>query len=278
MVNNSKFNKIIYFAFGLIMAFFVLFSLYFMTRYAYIIVFYTVENGKHVYNPGSNGGGGSYKNQTLFRFFNRVFVANSEGQYAAKDGWGIDRLFADRDDFLNFIVDFRNELNSFNTALLWFGIVGLIMFAIMLIAGNHNRNVYYISNLIVGVLCSLTMIIFGFILLIKNIQLIGRFNDDAKLWQAVSIAQQKGNDSAQTIYIDAYITENKPEEYYAGENNVNSTTLITTMIFMIISIGYSVFTLIHTIRKYFATKAHRKEILERAGVIAWLMNKKIRRL
>jgi hypothetical protein len=112
------------------------------------------------------------------------------------------------------------------------------------------------------------MIIFGFILLIKNIQLIGRFNDDAKLWQAVSIAQQKGNDSAQTIYIDAYITENKPEEYYAGENNVNSTTLITTMIFMIISIGYSVFTLIHTIRKYFATKAHRKEILERAGVIA----------
>jgi hypothetical protein len=268
MVNNSKFNKIIYFAFGLIMAFFVLFSLYFMTRYAYIIVFYTVENGKHVYNPGSNGGGGSYKNQTLFRFFNRVFVANSEGQYAAKDGWGIDRLFADRDDFLNFIVDFRNELNSFNTALLWFGIVGLIMFAIMLIAGNHNRNVYYISNLIVGVLCSLTMIIFGFILLIKNIQLIGRFNDDAKLWQAVSIAQQKGNDSAQTIYIDAYITENKPEEYYAGENNVNSTTLITTMIFMIISIGYSVFTLIHTIRKYLATKAHRKEILERAGVIA----------
>jgi len=278
MVNNSKFNKIIYFAFGLIMAFFVLFSLYFMTRYAYIIVFYTVENGKHVYNPGSNGGGGSYKNQTLFRFFNRVFVANSEGQYAAKDGWGIDRLFADRDDFLNFIVDFRNELNSFNTALLWFGIVGLIMFAIMLIAGNHNRNVYYISNLIVGVLCSLTMIIFGFILLIKNIQLIGRFNDDAKLWQAVSIAQQKGNDSAQTIYIDAYITENNPEKYYAGENNVNSTTLITTMIFMIISIGYSVFTLIHTIRKYFATKAHRKEILERAGVIAWLMNKKIRRL
>ena len=132
MVNNSKFNKIIYFAFGLIMAFFVLFSLYFMTRYAYIIVFYTVENGKHVYNPGSNGGGGSYKNQTLFRFFNRVFVANSEGQYAAKDWWGIDRLFADRDDFLNFIVDFRNELNSFNTALLWFGIVGLIMFAIML--------------------------------------------------------------------------------------------------------------------------------------------------
>jgi hypothetical protein len=36
--------------------------------------------------------------------------------------------------------------------------------------------------------------------------------------------------------------------------------------------------MIHTIRKYIATKAHRNEVLERAGVIAWLMNKKIRRL
>jgi hypothetical protein len=268
MVNNSKFNKIVYFAFGLIMAFFVIFSLYFMTRYAYIIVFYTIENGKHEYYSGSSAGGGSYTNQTLFRLFNIVFVKNSEEQYAAKEGWGIDRVFADRDEFLNFIVDFRTELNSFNTSLLWFGITGLIMFAVMLIVGNHNRNVYYISNLIAGVICSLTMIIFGLILLIKDIQLISRFNDDAKLWQAVSIAQQKGNDSASAIYYDTYINTNNPDKYFAGEDSVNTTTLITTMIFMIVSIGYSIFTLIHTIRKYFATKAHRKEILERAGVIA----------
>jgi hypothetical protein len=36
--------------------------------------------------------------------------------------------------------------------------------------------------------------------------------------------------------------------------------------------------MVHSIRKYFATKARRQEIIERAGVIAWLMNKKIRRL
>ena len=267
MVNNSKYNKLVYFIFGIIMAFFVIFSLYFMTRYAYIIVFYIIEDGKPAYYATSGAGDGS-TNALLFKFFDKVFAANADGKYEAIEGWGLSNVFNDREDFLNYIVDFRESLNSFNTALLWFGIIGLIMFAVMLIAGNHNRNVYYISNLIVGIVCALTMIIFGLIILIKDFQLLGRLNEDSKLWQAVSIAQQKGNDSESSIYYNLYVDRNMPDKYFAEDSNVNSTTLVVTMIFIIISIGYSVFTLVHTIRKYFATKAHRKEILERAGVIA----------
>ena len=246
-----------------------------MTRYAYIIVFYTIDTatGKKVYNDGSSVANEGYKNGFLFnRFWALVFESDGE-VYSAKEGWNISRTFADRDEFVKFIVDYRDELNSFNTGILWYGIIGLICFAAMLIAGNHNRNVYYISNIIVGVICALTMIIFGIVLLIKDFSLISKFNEDENLWKAVSIAQNKGNNSEVMTKYWQYLrqTASHPNQeidaYYAGDTT-NTTTLITTMIFLIVSIGYSVFTLVHTIRKYFATKARRNEILERAGVIA----------
>lgn len=273
MVNNSKYNKIVFFAFGIIFGFFVLFSLYFMTRYAYIIVFYTSEDGKITYDAGSMVANEAYKNNFLFnRFWTLVFV-NNDGVYSAKEGWNISRTFVDRDDFVKFIVDYRNQLNSFNTGLLWFGIVGLIMFAVMLIMGNHSRNVYYMSNLIAGIVCSLAMAIFGLILIIKDLQLLSKFNEDANFWKAVSVAQNKGNDSEVMSKYWGYLktSASKPNQdidaYYAGDET-NTTTFITTLIFLILCVGYSLFTMIHTIRKYIATKAHRNEVLERAGVIA----------
>lgn len=266
MVNNSKYNKIVFFAFGLIFAFFVLFSLYFMTRYAYIIVYYTVgADGTKSYDIESAAG--NYKNNFLFgQFWTRVFQ-NTGSSFAAKDGWNIDLTFENRDEFVKFIVDYRDKLNGFNTALLWYGIIGLIMFAVMLIVGNQSRNVYYISNIIAGIICTLTMIIFGIILLAKNISLLGEFSDNESFWKAVSIAQNKGNDSETSLIYRKYLVNQDTESYFKGDDT-NSTTLVVTMIFIIISIGYSIFTMIHTIRKYFATKAHRKEVLERAGVIA----------
>ena len=267
MVNNSKYNKFVFFGFGLIFAFFVLFSLYFMTRYAYIIVFYTINSTTKAkeYNPGS-GTGSSTNNFLLTTFWSRVFQKNGD-IYAAKEGWNISLTFANRDEFVKFIVDYRDELNSFNNALLWFGIVGLIAFAAVLIAGNHNRNVYYISNLIVGIVFALTMIIFGLILLIKDLSLLSKFNENEAFWKAVSVAQNKGNDTKFTLEYTKYVFSNDADSYLKGDST-NAATLIATMIFLIISIGYSVFTMVHTIRKYIATKAHRKEVLERAGVIA----------
>lgn len=266
MVNNSKYNKIVFFAFGLIFAFFVIFSLYFMTRYAYIIVYYTVDSNKNrVYSE--DAGIMSYSNSFLFtRLWNGVFTKTGD-VYTAKEGWGISKTFVDRDQFVKFIVDYRDQLNSFNTALLWYGIVGLILFAVMLIVGNHSRNVYYITNIIFGIICPLAMTIFGIILLVKDLNLLSQFNENSEFWRAVSIAQNKGNDSASQLTYRKYIQTGDVNSYMAGDTT-NSTTLVTTMIFIIISIGYSVFTLIHSVRKYLATKAHRKEILERAGVVA----------
>ena len=201
-------------------------------------------------------------------FWSRSFKLE-DGVYSAKEGWNISKTFVDRDSFVKFIIDYRDKLNGFNTALLWYGVIGLIMFAVMLIVGNHSRNVYYISNIIAGVVCSLTMIIFGLIMLIKDFSLLSEFNENKEFWKAVSIAQNKGNDSEVALQYTKYLMKNPQEidSYMAGDST-NATTLITTMIFIIVSIGYSVFTLVHTIRKYFATKAHRKEVLERAGVIA----------
>jgi len=276
MVNNSKYNKIVFFAFGLIFAFFVIFSLYFMTRYAYIIVYYTVNSeGQKVYSE--DAGVMSYTNSFLFnRFWNGVFKNTGE-VYSAKEGWNISKTFVDRDEFYKFIVDYREQLNSFNTGLLWYGVIGLIVFAAMLIVGNHNRNVYYITNIIFGVICPLIMIIFGIVLLVKDLNLLSQFNENKEFWQAVSIAQNKGNDSSVQLQYRKFIQTQDIDSYYKGDTT-NSTTLVMTMIFLIISIGYSIFTMVHSIRKYFATKARRQEIIERAGVIAWLMNKKIRRL
>ena len=266
MVNNSKYNKIVFFAFGLIFAFFVIFSLYFMTRYAYIIIFYSVNSdGDKVITEDT--GIMSYSNSFLFnRVWNGIFT-KVDGVYTAKEGWNVSKTFVDRDQFVKFILDYRDQLDSFNTALLWYGIVGLILFAAMLIVGNHSRNVYYITNIIFGIICPLAMAIFGIILLVKDLNLLSEFNENSNFWRIVSVAQNKGNDSASQLEYRKYIQNGNVDAYLAGDTT-NSTTLVTTMIFLIVSIGYSVFTMIHSIRKYFATKAHRKEILERAGVIA----------
>lgn len=61
-------------------------------------------------------------------------------------------------------------INGANNIIFYCSVVSIVLFAILCIAGNKYRKKYYISNLVVGSVCSVGSLIFTIVSIIKNIQ------------------------------------------------------------------------------------------------------------
>lgn len=244
MNNVKNKSKIVFFVMGILFAVMAVLSLIYMTDFAYIKVYYAIgKNGIEI-NSGTSWSQFEYTNFNLFNVINRGYsnIVIDEAKYV--------------------IYDFQVAISSVNSFILTTSLVGLGCFAALLICSNHNRRIYYKSNLIVGILAPLVALVFTVISTIRNLGVMATFNENAELFNITSVLQKPENQT------DVLITKSRPieavKEFIEANSNITSLTFILYTVFFAIVIVYCVFCIIYSIKKYSADTKERNEIIRRA--------------
>ncbi len=243
-------SKIVFLIFGILIAAFMIYAMSFMTAYSHIHVVYKIEDGIISF-PTTSGKIPSTNVANLYinRYFN-----NSQSIPAGLIGGSFVETYAKT------IYDFNNSLNAFNDFLVAVGIVSIVALAVMFIFSNNSRRIYYKSNLIVGVLASLTIIVMSIIAIAWTFTLMGQFNENETLYKVVSVIQNPVNQGQQ-----AYSTLIKPDcDILSMASGTNVIGFVVAMLFSLVLAGFAVFVIVFTIGKYKRTANERKEIIERA--------------
>ena len=181
-------------------------------------------------------------------------------------GWSATTKYVIKDEVFANLDSFRAKLDNFNTLILWYGIISLIMFAGLLILSNHNRRIYYIGNIVGGVLLPLVNIVLVLVLVIQAFGLMANISDpnNNALYNVVSAMQNPTLGSQNVGIAASQATNVKQINNIINAFNVNTTTIVMYLIFFVITAAYNVFLIIFAIMKYKATAKERNEVLEKA--------------
>ncbi len=249
--NKTKWMNL---AYGIVFGVVIIFALVFMTQYKYVYVGYVMGGmNQDVVTFGESYSPNNGNQRVLYDFFSWF------GQTPKIDVSKFGNLQGDFGVYAQTVYDIRESLNSFNSLIIVAGIIGLVTFAFMLIFANHSRRIYYKSNLYSGIALPLINIIFSIVMIIQSIGLIGKISENYHLLNIVSVCQDPANQIICRVERTDFSQQNILDKY-----NVNSLTLIFTIIIFVAIIAYSVVLIIHAIRKYKATADERNKIIERA--------------
>lgn len=241
-------SKLIIIIFGLLSALLLILAIVFMTQYSHVHVAYSVtEAGEVVIRSDSSITVGSYQldNSSLARYLD-----------ATKDS-PVTENFATGSKI---VYDFQMNMNAFNNYILTVFVVSIIMFAILLIFSNQSRKVYYGSNLVVGIAAPAVSIIMCLIGFIWCITLISDFNEHADLFKITAVMENYSISAREKRPTSATF-----EEFISNyASNVNTLTLILTLVLFILVLASACFVIVHTVLKYKATEERRVEIINRA--------------
>lgn len=239
-----------FFTAAIILMFVVLaFTLFFMTQYNNVHVFYIIKNGEVRITEGSSlsiSANEYANNMKLFKFF----TTNS--------AYAMDEDLVP--DFLRTVYDFQISASKFNDLYLIYFIVGLICVGSFYLFDNHKRKTYYISNAVVGITAPLTMVIFSIVMLVKNLSLLSNFEKNKEIYQITSVMQDPIYTTKEK---DALIAGNV-KDVIDKADSVNSTTLLVSIVLISLVAIYFTFLLVFSLLKYKATAKTRKEVIERA--------------
>ncbi len=159
------------------------------------------------------------------------------------------------------VYEFQQNLNTVNDLILWYGIVALIGVAFLYIFSNNNRNVYYKSNILVSGLFTLGMVVFGVIVLIKNIAVMSDFSANSNLYNIVSVMQNTSYANAAYQYaVPDSASATASVQYLFDNFDCNVVTFIVYDVILIAVLAYSVFLFILSVTKYNATRERRQEL------------------
>lgn len=230
-------------------------ALPFKTQYThiYVNVSTTIEAATADDNNPTLGGNGQ---KNLFEFFD----VYDKDDFVDNDGNKFENNF---DAYKVKVYNFENSLNSLNTMILWFGIVTLIGVAFLYLFSNNSRRIYYKSNLIISVLFTLTIVVFGIIVLIKSFSVMSDFNKDSNLYNYVSVFQNPSltTEAYQNACpIDGTIHVAGSIDWIKEQFSCNVATFIGYDILFVVSIAYVVFVFILSLVKYKATTERRNEL------------------
>ncbi|MGM9969887.1 MAG: hypothetical protein ACI35S_05770 [Anaeroplasma sp.] len=246
-------SKLIFIIYGVLFGLVLVMGLYFMTQYANIHIFYVDNKGVPASFAETNGitiGGSSLTNQYLFDYFK--YSSNTFGYGEVDYDLGMK------------IFNFQSTMSQFNDLIITFVVVGLIGIALFVIFSNHNRKVYYISNLVVGIVVSLTMIVFSIVMIVKNLGLMSNFTENEEFYKVISIMMDSNLEgSIKDLIIDGNIAFDDALSQYAS-NVTSSTFIVATICFAIVAV-YSLFILVYTVLRYKGSTKRRNEIIERAA-------------
>lgn len=238
----TKKTKWIYLVFGILMGIIIISALCYMTQYANIHVYYTINSkGDVAFGAGTENPFGN-TNQNLVNFFrdteDTTFEKNFISNYAKQ------------------VYDYQTSMSSFNDLIVIFGIVGLVCFAGLLILGNQNRRIYYKSNLYGGIALPLVPAIFSVIMIVKNTALMSNFNANKELYNRVSVLQDINYNESDNFYCEV--------EYLKERYSCDARTYIIFNVLFGIVLLYSLFLIVTAIVKYKNTADDRARVLEKA--------------
>lgn len=161
----------------------------------------------------------------------------------------------DLNDYEMIVYDFSKDMNAYNDSIFGYAMFAIICFALLFVFSNHSRRIYYKSNLIVGIILPVAVISFTVFMLIENMNLMGRFNDNYYLFNYVSVLQDN------TLSISA-IDWGMPriiDAFYCS-----SFTFILALVLYIIIIVASLFIAVYSIYRYKSCSEERAEIINKA--------------
>lgn len=233
--------KYFYFAFGILMFVTLIASLFYMSQYAHIHVYYVQSpTGSHVIARDTEDALGN-TNQLMWDFFEETS----------------DTTFAkDFNQYKEIVFDYQQSMSSFNNIILYYALTGIVCFAILLVLSNHNRRIYYKSNLYGGIILPGIVSIFSIVMIIMNTMLMGTFNNNFELFNRVSVLQNPDTkvDASKQINNIQYL-----KDLYSCDS---TTYIIYDVLFLLVCL-YSIFLIATAIIKYKATGKERKEIIEK---------------
>lgn len=246
--------KIVLFIYAILIAAFIIYALAFMTMYSNIHVMYRVNSTTGAITFPSLMTT-QMKSTKVSNYFAQVYFTNAN---ALPEGLTKGSFVA---NYAQTVYDYNIALNNFNDFLIVVGIVSLVALAFLFIFSNNSRRIYYSSNVVVGVIAPLVVIVMSLIAMIMSFGVMGEFTNNETLYKTVSILYDSKNQSMSA----SNILNNMPaDEFLAQASSVNITGMLVAMLLSIVLIGYSVFVIIFTFIKYKRTEKERKEIIERA--------------
>ena len=242
----TKNSKAFYYAYGILIAVMIIAGLFYASQYCDVRVFYSLV-GDNVEILPTTADNLNRSNSYVFEYFGKI---NSGDPY----GFAASGFNADFSQYARTVYDFQVALSSLNTLIVVLGLVSLICFALLLVLSNHSRRIYYVSNLVGGILLPLAVVVCTVILFVQNLNVMGVFNKNQELFNIVSLLQGDSKiGNSQTAY--TVLQQNY---------TCNSLTFVMFMILFIIVIVYSVFMMIYAYLKYKSTAEERAEIVKKA--------------
>jgi len=265
----KKHGKLIFIIYAIIIALLFLGAVFYMTKTANVHVGYRLNatTGEYEFVQGArvNSSVGS-TNERLFRYFDRNKDANSPlynmNGFEVVDANAtnnIKKYGVDGKSIIDIIYNFQVSNSNFNTMIIIFGVISLVCYAIMILFSNHNRRIYYKSNLAAGILMPGTISVLSLVLLINNFALLGDFTKNFDLYRVTSFMM--GDTDTQT----KDLAQSDYNIVLEGTKNFNSLFYILSTLLFILVMAASVFMIIYTIFRYKSCTKERNEIIERAA-------------
>lgn len=259
---NKSINKWIFFAYGLLFGLILIFGLYFMTMYANTHVMYTISDADGTISilktSSQSVGGTPVENSEIFKYFEEL--PNKQAWWSSIFGstGSTNALTLARK-----VYQFQINASSFNDLIIIYAVVGLLAFGLLLVLGNHQRKVYYISNLAGGIAIPVFMIISSVFMIIKTIVLMADFNKNLELYWVTNYA---ANQDIANITKDSLLINmgSSKKEFLSNMGTFNNSVFILGIVLFTIVILYSLWLIATALIKYKATAEKRAEVIKRA--------------
>ncbi len=242
----TKHSKAFYMTYGILIGAFIILGVFYLTQYANVRVLYTTPNGG-VEILSTTVDSANRSNQYVFSYF----AERASNELQAATG-----LNQDFDAYAMTVYNFQVMLSNLNDLIITFGVISLICFALLLVLSNHNRRIYYKSNLIGGIILPLVVVALNIVLLVKNLNAMGIFAENDKLFNIVALMQSDNNITLSQL---KYST-------LEPQFTCNTLSFVLYTVLFIILIVYSLFMSVYAYLKYRATAEERAEIEKKAVV------------
>lgn len=225
-----KRSKLIHILYGVLCFILLISAVAFMTQYSNIRVLTTL----------SSNGVVDLQTSDINKFFIDFYTANGLGD-AKPDMWKI--------------YNFQQSLNDFNNIILYFGVAALVLFAVLMIAGNQSRKVYYLSNLVTGVAVPSVIAVLSIVLISLNSGFYGKFNEGYDIYNRASLLIEEKDGS-----VNSQLSIEELTKLY----NCDTTTFtIYNLLFILILIA-SLAMVGYAIYRYISSTEKRNQIIARA--------------
>lgn len=247
MNNYNKNAKLIHVVYAVLIFLILILTVAYMTQYKNLFLFYSDSFGFSQNTTNIN-------NNTDWKGFIQN-VDNNE-IVRLREMLGLTNIKSAFVDSCNVIRNQYVKLNDVNQLLLYLTVISAICLSLLFICSNHSRRIYYHSNLVSGIVFPTIIIIFALYVGVRNTVLIKGIRENNILFNSIDYVVKTSSKAVHISDLNVIL----------NHNYINSFTLIITDALLSILVGYSLFMIIYTIKRYKECSLEREEIIAKAAL------------